>query len=60
MRIFQEGEQLVNSGFWITWYNQPEKGRDDDLSWVHGAYIPKVLARPGVLSAAHRIWPSLN
>ena len=44
---------MVNSGFWITWYNLPEKGRADYLSWVHGTYIPKVLARPGVLSAAH-------
>ncbi len=44
---------MVNSGFWITWYNLPEKGRADYLSWVHDTYIPKVLARPGVLSAAH-------
>ena len=44
---------MVNSGFWITWYNLPEKGRAEYLSWLHGTYIPKVLARPGVLSAAH-------
>jgi hypothetical protein len=43
----------VSSGFWITWCNLPEKGRDEYLSWMHGTYIPKVLARPGVLSAAH-------
>lgn len=43
----------MSSGFWITWCNLPEKGRDEYLSWMHGTYIPKVLARPGVLSAAH-------
>lgn len=40
-------------GFWITWYDLPEHGREEYLSWLHGTYIPKVLARPGVLSAAH-------
>lgn len=43
----------MNTGFWITWCNLPDKGREDYLSWLHGTYIPKVLARPGVLSAAH-------
>ena len=44
---------FVNSGLWITWYNLPEKDREEYLSWLYGTYIPKVLARPGVLSAAH-------
>jgi hypothetical protein len=43
----------MSPGFWITWYNLPEKEREDYLSWMHGTYIRKVLARPGVLSAAH-------
>jgi hypothetical protein len=43
----------VNSGFWISWYNLPEQGRDEYLAWLHGSYIPAVLARPGVLGAAH-------
>lgn len=43
----------MNSGFWISWYNLPEQGRDDYLAWLHGRYIPAVLARPGVLGAAH-------
>lgn len=43
----------MNSGFWISWYNLPEKGRDDYLDWLHGSYIPSVLKRPGVLGAAH-------
>ena len=46
-------ETFVSPGFWITWYNLPEKGREEFLSWLHGTYIAKVLARPGVLSAAH-------
>lgn len=43
----------MSHGFWITWCNPPEEGREEYLSWLHGAYIPKVLARPGVLAAAH-------
>jgi hypothetical protein len=43
----------VNPGFWITWYDLPEAGCEEYLSWMHGAYMPKVLARPGVRSAAH-------
>lgn len=38
---------------WITWYDLPENGRDAHLAWLHASYIPKVLARPGVLWAAH-------
>ncbi|MDH3288232.1 MAG: hypothetical protein OEP48_10995 [Betaproteobacteria bacterium] len=37
----------------ITWYDLPEKGQEDHLSWLRGTYIPKVLKRPGVLWAAH-------
>ena len=43
----------MNSGFWISWYNLPEEGRDEYLAWLHGSYIPMVLKRPGVLGAAH-------
>ena len=44
---------MVSSGFWICWCNLPIKGRDEYLNWLHGTYIPKVLARPGVQGAAH-------
>ena len=37
----------------ISWYNLQDDGRDAYLSWLHGAYIPKVLKQPGVLWAAH-------
>ena len=43
----------MNSGFWISWYNLPEEGREEYLAWLHGSYIPMVLKRPGVLGAAH-------
>jgi hypothetical protein len=46
----------VDRGLWITWYDLPdisEAGRNEYLSWLHGDYIPRVLARPGVLWAAH-------
>ncbi len=51
--IEQKVENNLNSGFWISWYNLPEKGRDTYLSWLHESYIPAVLKRPGVLGAAH-------
>ena len=44
---------VINSGFWISWYNLPATGRDDYLAWLHDSYIPRVLARPGVTQAAH-------
>ena len=43
----------MHSGFWISWYNLPEQGRDEYFAWLHGTYIPAVLKRPGVLGAAH-------
>jgi hypothetical protein len=38
---------------WFTWYDLPETGRVEHLAWLHREYIPRVLARPGVLWAAH-------
>ena len=40
-------------GLWATWYDLPEAGRSDYLSWAHGTYIPALLKRPGYLWAAH-------
>lgn len=37
----------------VSWYDLPEEGRERHLAWLHGKYIPKLLAAPGVLSAAH-------
>lgn len=43
----------ADQALWITWYDLPESGRDEYLAWLHGAYMPKILQRPGVLWAAH-------
>jgi hypothetical protein len=39
--------------YWISWYNLPDAGREEYLTWAHEIYMPKVLAREGVLWAAH-------
>ena len=43
----------VDKAIWINWYNLPGGDRDGYLSWLHDTYMPKVLANPGVLLAAH-------
>lgn len=43
----------MDRGFWITWYDLPEQGRDAYLSWLHEKYIPDCMKRPGFLWAAH-------
>ncbi|HTE15247.1 MAG TPA: hypothetical protein VK642_09240, partial [Burkholderiales bacterium] len=43
----------MDRGLWITWYDLPATHRDAYFTWLHGAYIPQMLARPGVLWAAH-------
>ena len=43
----------MDRALWITWYDLPQDGRDEYLAWLHGAYIPKIVERPGVLWAAH-------
>ena len=39
--------------YWITWYNLSDANRDAHLKWVEQCYMPKVLAREGVLWGAH-------
>jgi hypothetical protein len=43
---------MLDRGCWITWYDLPEDGRDDYISWLHGSYIPARLKTPGVLWGA--------
>lgn len=43
----------MDHGLWITWYDLPEAGRADYLSWLHEAHLPRLLERPGYLWAAH-------
>ena len=45
--------QVVDRGYWITWYDLSEDGRVDYLEWLHKSYIPDRLKAPGVLHAAH-------
>lgn len=44
---------LNDRALWITWYDLPDAVRDQHLTWLQNSYIPKVLARPGVLWAGH-------
>ena len=43
----------MDRAYWISWYDLPDTGREAYLRWAHEAYIPRVLARPGVTWAAH-------
>lgn len=43
----------MDRGIWMTWYNLPEQGRNEYLSWLHSHYIPNLLKLPGYLWAAH-------
>ena len=43
----------IDRGFWYSWHDLPEQGRDEHLDLVHNTYIPKILKHPGVLWAAH-------
>lgn len=43
----------VDRGLWVTWYDLPDDKRDAFLPWLHGAYIPKLLQKTGMLWAAH-------
>lgn len=43
----------MDEGIRIVWYDLPEDGKEDYLKWLHNDYLPAVLARPGILWAAH-------
>lgn len=47
------GAQPPDQGLWVSWYDLPEAGRDEYLAWLHDAYLPALLKRPGFLWAAH-------
>ena len=44
---------MPDRAYWITWYDLPEAGGEAYFEWLHGSYMPKVLAWPGVLWGAH-------
>ena len=37
----------------IVWYDLLEDGKDEYLKWLHETYLPAIMARPGILWAAH-------
>lgn len=43
----------MDNGIWATWYDLDAADRDDFLAWLHGDYLPSLLARPGIAWAAH-------
>jgi len=49
----ESGAAPRDRGLWVTWYDLPEAGRSDYLTWVHQTYVPALLKRPGYLWAAH-------
>lgn len=43
----------MDRGIWASWYDLPEDGREAYCAWLHGEHLPAMLARPGLLWAAH-------
>lgn len=43
----------IDRGIWATWYDLPEDGREDFISWLHEVHLPEATQRPGYLWAAH-------
>lgn len=43
----------MDSGIWATWYDLPDEGRKDYLTWLHETELPGLLRRPGYAWAAH-------
>jgi len=43
----------LDKAIWMNWYDLPDQGREQYLSWLHEKYIPKMMAKPGFLWAGH-------
>jgi hypothetical protein len=43
----------MDRGVWATWYDLPEDGADEFISWLHGTYLPALQSHPGISWAAH-------
>jgi hypothetical protein len=43
----------VDRAIRVAWYDVPEAGRGDYLTWLHGESLPALLTLPGCLWAAH-------
>jgi len=46
-------EPELDRALWIVWYDLPDAGKEQHLAWLHQTYMPRLLARPGVLWGAH-------
>ncbi len=49
MAGFAQGEDRA---YWISWFNLPENKRHEFFAWAYESYVPKVLARDGLLWGA--------
>ncbi|NQV54377.1 MAG: hypothetical protein HQ503_00835 [Rhodospirillales bacterium] len=43
----------MDQGIRAVWYDLEENDKGEYLAWLHGKYLPQILARPGILWAAH-------
>ncbi|MFQ6030021.1 MAG: hypothetical protein ACE5Q6_21320 [Dehalococcoidia bacterium] len=43
----------MDRGIWAIWYDLPEQGKAEYLSWLNEVHLPEKLSRPGYLWAAH-------
>lgn len=43
----------MGEAIWATWYDLPQESAASHLEWLHGSYLPSLLARPGYLWAAN-------
>jgi len=43
----------MDRGLWAIWYDLPEAGKEEYLTWLHETHIRAMLRRPGYLWAAH-------
>jgi hypothetical protein len=46
-------ERVPDPALWITWYDLAPETRDAHLRWLHERYMPSLVARSGILWAAH-------
>lgn len=43
----------MDNGLWANWYDLDDGDRESHLDWLHGSYLPEIVAQPGVAWAAH-------
>ncbi len=43
----------MDRAIWATWYDLPDDGANEFISWLHEVHLPEMLERSGYLWAAH-------